>query len=97
MGKNAFQHVAEVVKPAALATGYAQVEAAFQMAVAGGSLKKAPKLPPRDAAEAPQVAPNAVRQDVLRLLSEVTGQGAEEHRQQLAQADCPPRCSLGKL
>lgn len=37
LGKNAFQHVAEVVKPAELATGYALVEAAFQMAVAGAA------------------------------------------------------------
>lgn len=87
VGKSEFKRVIEASRPADLARGYARVEAEFQKAttVAEPSLAPAPTL--RDTAVATQAAIHAVREDVLRLLSEVTGLGTEEDRQDVLAED----------
>jgi hypothetical protein len=83
------------VKPAELAKGYARVEAEFQKALAGTaakcSLKKAPQITPWEAAQAAQGALNAVRKDVLQMLSEVMGLSDEDDRQLIPADDLARR------
>jgi hypothetical protein len=83
------------VQPAELAKGYARVEAEFQKALAGTaakcSLKKAPQIAPREAAQAAQVALRAVRADVLQMLSEVVGLADEDDRQSILADDLERR------
>jgi integrase len=93
LGKNEWKRVIEARTAADLARGYARVEAEFQKDTAEAPIgtTKAPQMTPREAAQAAQDAINAVRGEVLQMLSEVTGPMDEEDRQDVLAEDLERR------
>ena len=91
VGKNEWKRVFTAARPHELAREYARAEAAVVHDTTGQGQRTAPQGTLRDLAVADQAAIHAVREEVLKLLSGVTGLGTEEERQDVLADDLERR------